>query len=92
MTAKLISQMIWYFIDGFHVRKMEAPLEQENEFVTFHVDIMEQDTVFIKSQRTNRWWMKLPEGNFVPCSYNDYALASRGQLPERWLRHQERMV
>jgi formiminoglutamase len=92
MTAKLISQMIWYFIDGYHVRRMEATLDQENEFVTFHVTFTDNDTVFLKSKRTNRWWMKLPGRDYVPCSYNDYLVASRDEIPERWLREQERMM
>ncbi len=92
MTAKLLSQMIWYFIDGYLIRKSEARLTDHEEFVEFYVTFTSNDTIFLKSKRTNRWWMKLPNNMFVPCSYNDYLLASNNEIPERWLREQERLL
>lgn len=92
MTAKLISQMIWYFVDGYLVRKTEARLTERDEFIVFNVAFTDNDTVFLKSKRTNRWWMRLPDHSFVPCSYNDYLVASNDQIPERWLREQERLM
>lgn len=92
MTAKLISQMIWYFVDGYLIRKNEARLTDHEEFVEFYVTFTSNDTIFLKSKRTNRWWMKLPNNMFVPCSYNDYLLASNNEIPERWLREQERLL
>jgi hypothetical protein len=50
------------------------------------------DTSFLKSKRTGRWWMRLPDGNYVPCSYKDYTAAANGDMPERWMREQERFV
>ena len=92
MTAKLISQMIWYFINGYQVSKSEAELTDHEEFITFHVTFTDNDTVFLKSKRTNRWWMRLPNQAYVPCSYNDYLIASNDEIPERWLREQERLI
>jgi len=92
MTARLIAQMIWYFVDGYLVRKSEAKLTEREEFMIFNVAFTENDTVFLKSKRTNRWWMRLPDGTYVPCSYNDYLIASQDQIPERWLREQERLM
>lgn len=92
MTARLIAQMVWYFIDGCHVCKNEAPLEDYESFVEFYVSFTSNDTVFLKSKKTNRWWMKLPDETFIPCSYNDYLQASNNEIPERWLREQERLL
>lgn len=92
MTARLITQMIWYFVDGYLVRKTEAKLTERDEFIVFNVTFTDNDTVFLKSKRTNRWWMSLPNQNFVPCSYNDYLVACKDQIPERWLREQERLM
>jgi formiminoglutamase len=92
MTAKLIAQMVWYFIDGYSIRKTEANLTERDEFMVFHVSFTDNDTVFLKSKRTNRWWMRLPNQSFVPCSYKDYQIASNDEIPERWLREQERMI
>jgi formiminoglutamase len=92
MTARLVSQMIWYFVDGCLVRKNEARLSDHEEFIVYNVAFTDTDTVFLKSKRTGRWWMKLPDQSFVPCSYKDYLTASQDEIPERWLREQERLM
>ncbi len=92
MTAKLIAQMIWYFVDGLQVRKSESKLTDTDEFLIFQIVFTDNDTVFLKSKRTNRWWMKLPDKSFMPCSYNDYLTACNNEIPERWLRAQERLA
>ena len=92
ITAKQIAQMIWYFVDGYLVRKSEAKLTDREEFIVFNLTFTDNDTVFLKSKRTGRWWMKLPDHSFVPCSYNDYLVASKDEIPERWLREQERLL
>lgn len=90
LTARQISQMIWYFMDGRAVKNKEALLEHRDAFWEFHIAFSDIDTVFLKSKKTGRWWMQLPDREFVPCAYNDYLLASNNEIPERWLRHQER--
>ena len=92
MTARLIAQMVWYFIDGILIRRSEAKLSDKDEFLIFNVAFTENDTVFLKSKRTNRWWMKMPDSTYVPCSYNDYLVACSNDIPERWLREQERLM
>ncbi len=90
--AQQIAQMLWYFVDGYRIRKHEAPLSNTQEFLTFDVVFADYKSRFLKSKRTNRWWMQMPDGNFVPCSYNDYATAAKNEMPERWLREQERII
>jgi formiminoglutamase len=34
--------------------------------------------------------MQLPDKKFIACSYADYLHASQNEIPERWLRAQER--
>lgn len=92
MTAKLLAQMVWYFVDGYRVRKSEAKLSEKDQFLVFNVVFTDNDTTFYKSKHTNRWWMKLPDHTMIPCTYNDYVLASKNEIPERWLREQERLV
>src|SRR5690606_25482484 len=60
MTAKLIAQMIWYFIDGYQVRLTEARTGDKDAFMEFHVRFTSNDTSFLKSKRTGRWWMQMP--------------------------------
>ncbi len=92
LSARLIAQMIWYFIDGYQVRLQEAPLDDRASFLEYHVQFTSNDTTFLKSKRTGRWWMQMPDGSFEPASYSDYLTASRDEIPERWLRAQERLV
>lgn len=91
LTALQIAQMIWYFLDGFSVRAQEADLKEKNEFLEFHVSFTDIETSFLKSKRTGRWWMQLPDDTYIPCAYKDYLTASKNEIPERWLRAQERL-
>ena len=92
LTAKQIAQMLWYFIDGNSKGKQEAAIEDRNHFNEYHCTFTEIDTVFLQSKKTGRWWMQLPNKKFIACSYNDYITASHNEIPERWLRAQERAV
>ena len=90
LTAKQISQMLWYFMDGFSRNKRDAKIEERESFNEFHTALAEVDTIFLQSKKTGRWWMQLPDKQFIACSYKDYVVASNNELPERWLRAQER--
>ena len=90
LSAKQISQMLWYFIDGKNRSKQEASIEDRNYFNEYHTSFNEVESVFLQSKKTGRWWMQLPNKKIIPCSYNDYVQASRNEIPERWLRAQER--
>jgi formiminoglutamase len=90
LTAKQISQMLWYVLDGRSRGKKEAALQQKDAFNAFHLAFSEVDTIFLQSKKTGRWWMQLPDKKYIACSYKDYLLASKNEIPERWLRAQER--
>lgn len=88
--AKQISQMIWYYIDGVQYGRTEANLNEQEMFIECHLEFASIETTFLKSRKTGRWWMKMPDGKYVPCSENDFNAAGNNELPERWLRLQER--
>src|SRR5438105_1683000 len=90
LTAKQISHMIWYVLDGRSRGKREVQLDQRDSFNEYHIAFAEVETTFLQSKKTGRWWMQLPNRNFIACSYKDYLLASSNEIPERWLRAQER--
>ena len=90
LTAKQIAQMLWYFIDGKSRSKQESRFDEKHNFNEYHTAFAEVDTVFLQSKKTNRWWMQLPDKKYIACSYNDYVKASLNEIPERWLRVQER--
>ncbi|MBY0476745.1 MAG: formimidoylglutamase [Chitinophagaceae bacterium] len=90
LTAIQIAQMIWYFIDGKSKSKTEPSIKDRQQFTEYHTTVAGTDTVFLQSKRTARWWMQLPNQKFIACSAADYQLAIHSEIPERWLRAQER--
>jgi arginase family enzyme len=96
-TAKVAAVMIWYFIEGFYSRKDSLSFKSA-DYVKFTVslDSKPNTLVFYKSKRSGKWWMEIPHHeNFrfdrvstVPCSYSDYQLAQKGEIPERWINAQ----
>ena len=90
LTAKQIAHMLWYYIDGCSRGAREALINERDSFNEYHTAFAEVETVFLQSKKTGRWWMQLPDKQFIACSYKDYLLASSNEIPERWLRAQER--
>jgi len=96
-TATLLAQMIWYFIEGFYNRKKDFPLQPKSSYVIYRASLNDDsyELVFIKSKKTDRWWMQVPYPNtksinerfqLVPCRYEDYLLAVEGEMPDLWWR------
>jgi len=90
-TAHLISQMIWYFIEGYNFRINEYPFTSKKEYKKYIVPI--EDTVinFYKSNKSDRWWMEVSHQHntttkhaLIPCTYQDYLSAGKQVFPERW--------
>lgn len=90
ITALQIAQMLWYFVEGRSRGKREARINEREAFNEYHTAFAEVATTFLQSKRTGRWWMQLPDQQYIACSYNDYIQASSNEIPERWLRAQER--
>lgn len=90
MTAKQISHMLWYVIDGHYRKRNEADLGDKDSFNEFQMIFSEVETVFLQSKKTSRWWMQMPDKSFIPCSYKDYLLAASDEIPNRWFRAQQR--
>lgn len=89
-TAKQLSHLIWYLMDGIYQGKQESDFDSRSHFNEFHLAFAEMETTFLQSKKTNRWWMQLPDAQFIPCSYMDYILATQNEIPERWIRAIER--
>lgn len=98
VTAQLAAQMVWCFLDGFRSRTNDLPWLDRKRFTRFRVPIRghEQELVFYKSAVSDRWWMDVPykaeqearyeRHHLVPCSYGDYQMACREEVPDRWWR------
>ena len=90
LTARQISHMLWYLIDGKSKGRREAALSDRDFFIEYRTAFASVETTFLQSKKTQRWWMQLPDTKYIACSYQDYLLASSNEIPERWLRAQER--
>lgn len=95
-TPMLISQIIWYFIEGYHCRVTDDDFTSENSHQKFNVLIEDQELIFYKSVKTGRWWIEIPflpnvnnklkKHTLLPCTHEDYLEASRGNVPDRWYK------
>jgi formiminoglutamase len=90
LTAKQISHMLWYLMDGISKGKQEAKLEDRDNFTEYRLAFAEIETTFLQSKKTGRWWMEIPDGKMIACSHLDYMIASGNDIPERWMRAAER--
>ncbi len=100
ITAKQVAQMVWYFMEGISLRRSDYPIVDENDFNTYivQIDDAENDFIFLKSKKSDRWWMKitydkrdLQKHILVPCTYKDYLSALNNEIPERWMREWMRL-
>ncbi|QCR24332.1 formimidoylglutamase [Pontibacter sp. SGAir0037] len=98
LTATTIATMIWYFIEGYYHRKNETSFTNKN-FTKYAVafDNESDKMLFYKSKKSEKWWMEVVAlseekgSRIVPCSYNDYLMATKGEIPNRWIQMQARM-
>ena len=95
VTEMLISQIIWYFIEGFNCRVMDSDFRNEDDYSKFTVIVDEYELVFYKNKITLRWWIeifgegsntKLKQTTLLPCTIEDYNSAKNGIIPDRWFR------
>lgn len=100
--SMLIAQVIWYFVEGFNFRSAENPLINQNNYLRYIVPVDNMELQFIKSLKTERWWIEIPligtvnnklkRNTLLPCSYDDYLRACDQEIPERWWKAQRKMV
>jgi len=98
----LIAQIIWYFIEGVHYRSNEYPFGSKENYIKYTVPTEEEDVVFYKSDKTERWWIEIPffanvnnklkKNTLLPCSHDDYLAACNQELPERWWKAQRKSI
>ncbi len=94
--AKLVSEMIWYFMEGVSHRFGEFPLKLDDSYLKYQVPIDDQVIVFYKSTISHRWWVELPyftghnnklkQHTLLSCDEDNYRESLQGNMPQRWLR------
>lgn len=98
----LIAQIIWYFIEGFNFRSNEYPFGSKEMYSKYIVPLEEEELVFYKSNKTERWWIEIPffsvshnklkKNTLLPCSHEEYLTACNQEIPERWWKAQRKNI
>lgn len=100
--AILIAQIIWYFVEGVHYRSNEYPFGGKENYIKYTVPFEDEDIVFYKSDKTERWWIEIPffssqhnkikKNTLLPCTHEDYLAACNQEFPERWWKAQRKSI
>ncbi|UGS21590.1 formimidoylglutamase [Flavobacterium cyclinae] len=98
----LTAQMLWYFIEGFCFRSNEYPFGTKESYLKYIVPIEDEELIFYKSNKTERWWIEIPfltnvnnklkRNTLLPCTHEDYLAACEQEIPERWWKAQRRNI
>lgn len=96
MTSMLVSQIIWYFIEGVNYRVNDDDFSEDRNYQKFITLVDAQELVFYKSNKTGRWWIEIPflaevnnklkRHTLLPCMHQDYLDACHNKLPDRWYK------
>lgn len=96
LANMLVSQIIWYFIEGVNYRTNENTISAKKEFIKYQVPIDDEVLIFFKSPVSGRWWIEIPflsnvntklkRHTLLPCSEEDYLEACNQVIPERWYK------
>jgi len=97
---KLLSQIIWYFIEGVNCRFNEYPVYTGKSFNKYIVPLSDRELIFYRSKKSDRWWVEITIENYLDnktksntllsCTYEDYEEACNDKIPERWLKASKR--
>ncbi|MFN0050483.1 MAG: formimidoylglutamase [Cytophagales bacterium] len=101
-TASVIATMVWYFVEGYYNRKPDFDFQGE-EYAKYIVTMKNNPNriVFYKHKLTEKWWMEVPfpiekskyaRVSVIPCSYSDYEIATKGELPTRWVTTHAKLI
>lgn len=96
-NSMLVSQMLWYFIEGVNYRKHETDILKEGSYLRYAVPVEDvAPLTFYKSTNSGRWWIEIPfstsfnnklkKTTLLSCSYQDYLDACNQAIPERWYK------
>lgn len=96
VTSMLVAQIIWYFIEGVNFRVKDDDFLNDESYQKFITLVEDQELVFYKSTKTQRWWIEIPflseinnklkRHTLLPCMHQDYLDACNNKLPERWYK------
>ena len=96
ITAMLISQILWYFVEGVNCRVKDDSFTDESNYQKFITLVEAEELIFYKSNKTGRWWIEIPflteintklkRHTLLPCMHQDYVDACNNMVPDRWYK------
>lgn len=100
-SAFVVAELLWYFLEGFYHRKGDYPISTEG-LTEYIVELKRYDyqLTFWKSKLSGRWWIQVPvkvkkmdeRHRLIPCSFQDYKMATQDELPDRLIKAFKRFV
>lgn len=83
LNHQLLAQMIWYLLEGIHIKKTHP---KERQYETFIVMMERMECVFKREIFSGLWYFGKDEDvqKCLPCSEQDYENAKRGVLNNRF--------
>ena len=89
----LVSQVIWYLLDGRNHRPEIKSFDDTQYFDKIFVPSDVQVFVFYRNIQTDQWWIEIKEAveegelRIIPCSQQDYTRALAGEIPNKWWKY-----
>lgn len=92
-SANNLAEMVWYFLEGFSLRQNDYPTTENRDDFTRYIVHLENydDLIFLCHKTSGKWWMEIAE-HFIPCAKNDYDMAMRNELPDRWWQFYQKLM
>ncbi|MDB4049748.1 formimidoylglutamase [Flavobacteriaceae bacterium] len=90
ITSVLLSQSIWYFIEGYCLRVKEDPKSRNFNGYSYNVLCEGTNLKFYNSELSQKWWVEFINdikikntSTLLPCNKRDYLMACDETLSDR---------
>jgi hypothetical protein len=90
VSSALLSQSIWYFIEGYCLRIKEDPNSSNFKGYTYNVFCEGTNLKFYNSELSQKWWVEFINeietkniSSLLPCNKRDYLMACDGTFSDR---------
>ena len=90
ISSALLSQSIWYFIEGYCLRIKEDPNSSNFKGYTYNVFCEGTNLKFYNSELSQKWWVEFINEietknifSLLPCNKRDYLMACDGTFSDR---------
>lgn len=96
LTAMLVAQILWYFVEGVNYRLKDDDFSDDRNYQKYITLVESEELIFYKSNKTGRWWIEIPflaevnnklkRHTLLPCMHQDYLDACNNKVPDRWYK------